>query len=88
MEKPLDWLDLPRAELRAVVARQRPTEDLAVLHPSWAWVWAAEAADPASWARIVRWARQIARTGSDPAPLAKVLDQFALRRKIAARLID
>ena len=58
------------------------------LHPSWAWVWTAEAADPASWARIVRWARQIARTGSDPAPLAKLLDQFALRRKIAARLID
>ncbi|HEY5937731.1 MAG TPA: hypothetical protein VIU61_23950 [Kofleriaceae bacterium] len=38
---------------------------------------AAEAADPASWARIVRWAHQIARTGSDPAPLVKVLRQLA-----------
>ena len=49
---------------------------------------AAAAADPASWALIVRWARQIATTGSDPAPLAKVLRQLALRRPTARRLID
>lgn len=41
---------------------------------------AAEAADPASWARIMRWARQIALTGSDPAPLAKVVHQLAMLR--------
>lgn len=66
-------------------------DDIWQLRPTWAWVWTAEAADPASWARGIRWAQQIAARRSDPAPLARFLAQFAARRgagEARARLAD
>ncbi len=57
-------------------------DDLWQLRPTWAWVWTAEAADPASWARGIRWARQVAERRSDPAPLARFLCQFSARRGV------
>jgi len=57
-------------------------EALWQLRPTWAWVWLAETADPATWARAVRWARQIAARRSDPTPLARLLGRFAARRVV------
>jgi geranylgeranyl pyrophosphate synthase len=55
-------------------------EDLWQLRPTWAWVWTAEAADDASWARVTRWAQQVARLREDPEPLARLLGSYAVRR--------
>jgi hypothetical protein len=54
-------------------------DDLWHLRPTWAWVWLAELADAPSWARVVRWARQVAERHEDPAPLARCLGRFASR---------
>ena len=55
-------------------------EDLWQLRPTWAWVWAAEAADDASWMRLHRWARQVAKRRDNPEPLARFLGLLATRR--------
>ena len=70
-------------DLGAVTASWRvdkSREDLWQLRPTWAWVWAAEAADDASWVRGIRWAAQVARHRENPEPLARFLGGFALRR--------
>lgn len=64
----------------AMLATPQGREKLWQLAPSWAWVWFAEAVDPASWVRAVRWAQQIAARRQDPAPLAALLLGFAARR--------
>lgn len=48
-------------------------EDLGLLRPTWPWLWASERADDATWARTLRWARQIRVRREDPTPLARAL---------------
>jgi len=59
---------------------EKAREDLWALRPTWAWVWASEAFDDASWARATRWARQIASKRSDAAPIATLLSDVAQAR--------
>ena len=61
----------------AAARLDKSREDLWQLRPTWAWVWTAEQADAASWARAVRWAAQIAARRQDPEPLAGLLAGFA-----------
>jgi geranylgeranyl pyrophosphate synthase len=62
------------------VARRldKAREDLWGLRPTWAWVWTAEHSDEAAWARMTRWARQVAAKHGDVEPLARLLEDFAL----------
>ena len=67
-------------DLGAVTAAWRldkSREDMWQLRPTWAWVWTAEAADDASWARAVRWGAQVAARREDPQPIARLLGGFA-----------
>ena len=73
-------------DLGAVTAAWRldkSREDMWQLRPTWAWVWTAEVADDASWARAVRWGAQVAARREDPQPIARLLGGFAHARGLA-----
>jgi geranylgeranyl pyrophosphate synthase len=73
----LDDLGTVASASRADKAR----EDLLQLRPTWAWVWAAEVADDASWARCVKLARQ--RDEANVATLAAQLAKLGYDRGLA-----
>ncbi len=67
-------------------------EDLQLARPTWPWLWAAEHADDARWARLVKLGRRV-RDGEDAAPLARELASVArlpgraeIDRQLAATL--
>jgi len=69
---------------------QKSREDLLNLRLTWAWVWASERADDASWRRLQVGARMLAEARDDHAPLAHALGELAGHGKgeIHTRLTD
>lgn len=70
-------------DLRATADADAARATIWELRPTWAWVWTSEAADAASWHRVLRWAQQVAARRTDPLPVAYLLGQFANRRGAA-----